>query len=146
MIPRGVKNNNPGNIRYSKAVWEGLAAAQPDPDFVSFIDPMHGLRALMRNLLTHQRKYNLNSVQSLIGDPKLGWAPPSENDTGAYVRDVCMHVGVKPADFVDLEIPENLIRMAQAIAQQENGHCPDPTLPWWYPEETYEEAARLALA
>lgn len=141
MSPRGIANRNPGNIRHGEIVWEGQAAAQPDPDFVSFIDPLHGIRALMKNLLTYQKKENLETVQAMI----FRWAPPAENDTGSYVRDVCMHIGVKPDDHVDLDIPDFLIRMAQAIARHENGACPDPTLPWWYPEETYEDAAHLAL-
>lgn len=142
MTPPGIRNNNPGNIRHSSIVWDGQAAAQPDADFVSFIDPLHGIRALMKDLLSYQKIHNLETVQAMI----MRWAPPVENDTGAYVRDVCLHIGVKPDDPIDLDIPDFIIRMAQAIAYHENGHCPDPTLPWWYPEDLYEEAAQLALA
>ncbi len=35
--------------------------------------------------------------------------------------------------------------MAQAIVRHENGLCQDLKLPWWYPEEIYEEAAAIAL-
>lgn len=141
MSPLGIRLNNPGNIEHSKTVWEGQAPTQPDATFVNFIDPVHGARALMKNLLTHQNRDGLHSVNAQI----TSWAPPSENDTGAYVRDVCMHIGVKPDDHIDLGVPDTLIRFSQIIARHEQGPCPDPTLPFWYPEEIYEEAARLAL-
>ena len=34
-IPRGIRNNNPGNIRHSDQ-WKGLTPEQPDPDFCTF--------------------------------------------------------------------------------------------------------------
>lgn len=140
-LPRGIANHNPGNIRRGTSAWQGMSLAQPDPDFISFDTPEYGLRALMKILLTYQDKDDIEHVQGMI----LRWAPPSENDTGAYVRDVCLHVGVKPDDYISLHVPENLIRMAQAITHHENGNSPDPTLPWWYPDETYETAAAMAL-
>ena len=36
MLPRGIRNNNPLNIRRSKDQWKGLAEAQTDRAFVLF--------------------------------------------------------------------------------------------------------------
>lgn len=141
MLPRGIRHNNPGNIRRTKTAWQGESTLQDDPDFIRFDDAQHGLRALMKTLITYQEKYDIEHVQGLI----LRWAPPSENNTAAYITAVAERVGVKPMDYISVEIPENLIRLAQAITRHENGKCPDPTLPWWYPDETYEKAAEMAL-
>lgn len=141
MMPRGVRLNNPGNIRRNAIAWLGESTLQDDPDFLRFDTAEYGIRALMKILINYQRTEDIEHVQGLISR----WAPPSENDTGSYVVDVAAHVGVKPTDYIDVEVPENLIRLAQAIAFHENGKCPDPTLPWWFPDETYETAATLAL-
>ncbi len=55
-LPRGVRNNNPGNIRLGIA-WNGLAPEQTDPDFCQFITPQFGIRALCIVLLTYQHEW-----------------------------------------------------------------------------------------
>lgn len=141
MTPRGIRLENPGNIRRGPTAWVGESTLQDDPDFLRFDKPEYGLRALMKILITYQSKDEVEHVQGMISR----WAPPEENDTEAYIKDVAAHVGVKPLDYIDVEVPENLIRLAQAITYHENGKCPDPTLPWWYPDEIYEAAAALAV-
>lgn len=34
-LPRGLRNNNPGNIRTTKDKWQGLREKQTDKDFFS---------------------------------------------------------------------------------------------------------------
>ena len=78
--PRGIRNNNPGNIRNSEAnEWLGEVASKEkqDEDFEEFQDMAHGVRAMMRLLVNYQRNYNLNTIRELIGR----WAPRNENDT-----------------------------------------------------------------
>ena len=75
--PRGIRNNNPGNIERNATRWAGMTAEQTDPRFVVFTSPEYGFRALARTLLTYQRKYGLLSIEDMIGR----WAPPNENDT-----------------------------------------------------------------
>ena len=83
-MPRGVFNFNPGNIRKSNEMWRGLspASAQTDPAFFRFAAPEWGIRAIAAILRTYQIKHNLKTVSQLIHR----WAPPVENDTGAYER------------------------------------------------------------
>ncbi len=50
--PRGIRNNNPGNIRIGKTRWQGQKPVQSDGSFVEFETPAAGLRALMKVLLT----------------------------------------------------------------------------------------------
>ena len=36
MQPRGLRNNNPGNIRITKDKWQGLKPVQEDKEFSQF--------------------------------------------------------------------------------------------------------------
>lgn len=119
---RGIRNNNPGNIRRTSppTPWQGLAAEQPDPAFVTFTTPAHGIRALARVLLSYQDKHGLRSVRDII----YRWAPPSDgNATDAYVAAVSAALGEGVSD-VDLHDHENMRRIVTAIIKHENGSQP----------------------
>ena len=77
-LPRGLRNNNPGNIVLSDIPWLGKIAGD-DERFETFQTPEHGIRALSLNLLNYARKHGLETVQDII--PR--WAPASENNTVA---------------------------------------------------------------
>lgn len=117
-VPRGVRNNNPGNIRHNQAVtWLGQEATQTDLDFVQFITPEYGIRAIARILQSYKRE-GLNTIQSAINR----WAPPNENNTTAYINSVCQDCNLKPDTVVDFDtIMPTLIK---AIIQHENGVQP----------------------
>jgi len=133
--PRGIRNNNPGNIDRTAERWQGMAADQSsDSRFVVFSAPVWGLRALAKVLLSYQRKHGLRTPAAIIGR----WAPPVENDTGSYARQVAKALGVGVDDQIDLQQPETLQRILPAIVQHENGQQP-------YPEALIAEAVRLAL-
>lgn len=112
--PRGVRNNNPGNIRASSTPWEGQSG--DDGDYAKFASPEHGIRALGKNLLSYNRQ-GYDSVEQIIGR----WAPPSENDTGSYVAAVSKKLGVAPGDKLDLTNINTLTTLSKAIMQHENG-------------------------
>lgn len=118
--PRGVRNNNPGNIRKSNDPWQGLAVIQADPDFFQFKEPAWGIRALARLLITYQDKYSCRTVADFIGR----WAPPSENDSSAYIRDVCTTMGVLSYYAIDVHAYASCVAMVRAIIQHENGQQP----------------------
>ncbi len=82
-LPRGIRNNNPGNIRLG-IEWDGLAAAQTDKDFCQFSHLIMGLRAAGIVLRTYQIVHGLHSVKGIIDR----WAPPVENDTASYIAHV----------------------------------------------------------
>ncbi len=44
-LPRGIRNNNPLNIRRSKDKWQGLRALQTDTAFCQFETMAYGWRA-----------------------------------------------------------------------------------------------------
>lgn len=119
--PRGIRNNNPGNIE--KGVGFDGEVEGNDPRFATFKAPEDGIRGLAVNLLTYQRRHGLDTVQGIIGR----WAPDSENETGAYVQQVSRVVGVQPDDRLDLSNPTVLARLTAAIIQHENGMQPYTT-------------------
>lgn len=141
MLPRGIRNNNPGNIR-SGDPWQGLSKEQTDGAFCQFGDPIDGLRALMKVLLSYYRKHGINTVQGLINR----WAPPIENNTGAYVKSVADSLGVMPTEQIQVDKIGILIGLAQAIVAHENGRPAAGYAPYWYPSATYVIAAKRALA
>ena len=114
-VTRGVRNNNPGNIRKSKDKWQGLADEQSDRAFFTFKAPEWGIRALARVLIKYQDDYDLNTVRGLIGR----WAPPNENDTGAYVNAVAKAMGVGSDDVIDVQQYDVLKPLTVAIIAHE---------------------------
>ena len=45
MIARGIRNNNPLNVRRSKDKWQGMKPLQTDPQFCQFETMPYGWRA-----------------------------------------------------------------------------------------------------
>lgn len=129
-IPRGIRNNNPGNIRHGND-WQGLAEEQPDPEFCTFVSPEYGLRAIVVILRNYDRKHGLRTVREFINR----WAPPNENDTTGYAEHVARRLGV-PADE-EIDVNEYMAALVDAIVLHENGQQP-------YSYEQITEAIRLA--
>ena len=117
-LPRGIRNKNPGNIKIGTD-WDGLADEQSDPTFCVFKEAVWGIRALMRILLVYRFHHKKNNVEDIIGR----WAPPSENDTDAYIDFVCDKTGFNPMDQLDNSI-EHYLPLVKSIIQMENGKQP----------------------
>ena len=116
---RGIRNNNPGNLEYSKTnPWVGQTG--DDGRFAKFETPEHGIRALGRNLLSYQRQ-GIDTVSDIINR----WAPPSDNNnTDAYIKAVCAQLGVTADQQLDASNPDTLKALCAAIIQHENGSQP----------------------
>ena len=119
-LPRGIRNHNPGNLRRSADPWQGLAATQTDAEFFQFASAKWGIRALARTLIAYQDKVGLRNIKQMIGR----WAPPVENDTGAYVRVVAAAVGIGPEEQIDVHHYAVLRPLVLAIIKHENGQQP----------------------
>mgnify|MGYP000148980532 CR=1 FL=1 len=121
--PRGIRNHNPGNIRHGDK-WQGAAKIKNerdrDPDFVQFESPAWGIRALARVLIAYQDKHDLRTVRGIIGR----WAPPNENNTGAYVNAVAARLGVEPDAEIDVYEYATMRPLVEAIIRHENGQQP----------------------
>ncbi len=107
-LPRGIRNKNPGNIKLGTD-WDGLADEQSDPVFCVFKEAVWGIRALVKILLTYRFHHKRFTVESIIER----WAPPSENDTDAYIVFVCKRLDVNPTDELnntieDIAVPKKI--------------------------------------
>lgn len=133
--PRGIRNNNPGNIDYNPInKWKGLNPKSPELDsrFCVFISPEYGIRALMVLLRNYDKKHNLNSIRQIINR----WAPSHENDTSAYVKHVSKLMGIDYDICLNLSDRKTLISLAKAIVIHENGVQP-------YADSIYQSAYEL---
>ena len=115
--PRGIRNNNPGNLRRSSDNWQGLRAEQTDPEFFQFETTAYGYRALIRTLQNYRRIHGLQTVAEMIAR----WAPGHENDTAAYIRAVCQDLQVPDSYVPDVNDRETMCALAAAISRVENG-------------------------
>lgn len=130
MATRGIRNNNPGNIRVSKDQWEGMTG--DDGAFVTFDSPESGVRALGKNLLSYGRQ-GYDSIEKIINR----WAPPNENDTQAYIDSVVAATGIPATQSLDLSNPDTLSSLTQAISFHETGSRYNP--------EVYQQGVARAL-
>lgn len=118
---RGIRNNNPGNIRWGDE-WKGLVpeAQRTDKSFCQFKAPEFGIRAMIIILRNYQSKYGLKTITGII----KRWAPPNENDTQAYIRSVAQATGTDADKPIDLTDSRKLFPLLQAIIKHENGTQP----------------------
>ncbi len=133
--PRGIRNNNPGNLRRSADRWAGLAEIQVDAEFLQFAEPVFGLRALARTLYNYQAKHRLGTIRAVVSR----FAPASENDTAAYAAAVSADMRASADEPVDLADPEELAALVKAIVRHENGEQP-------YSDDLVDQAVKRALA
>lgn len=138
ILPRGIRNNNPGNIRLSKTVWQGQRKTiMSDKVFAEFTSPVFGIRALMKLILTYYLKYGLDTVESIINR----YAPPCENATDNYISHVAKIVGVSRRTKMNLTDRNLLIALVKAVVLHENGAAPEDMPYYWYEDSVYDDAA-----
>ena len=127
-MSRGLRNNNPLNIRHSADKWQGARINQTDKAFVQFTSMAYGYRAAWKILDTYclafKREGKAYNVRNIIGR----WAPPTENDTDAYVRAVVKLSGLggnenmpRPKHYWNFEEVDKLVRLIRAMVCVENG-------------------------
>ena len=121
MLPRGIRNHNPLNIRRTaKDQWKGMAEAQNDRAFVQFKSQEWGWRAAFHLLTrTYYHKYRLYTIRGIINR----WAPPNENKTEAYIANVSALTGILPDEPLGIpsDQPSRWMMVGAAMAIQENG-------------------------
>lgn len=128
-LTRGVRNNNPGNLRVSNVRWLGKIAPsrKKDKEFEEFESVQWGMRAAVVNLNTMVcRTAGRTTVSSAIE----AWAPPKENDTKNYIRLVVEKIRkVNPmvedgTELTDLGLNE-MVAMILEIFRIESDYVPD---------------------
>lgn len=118
-VPKGIRLNNPGNIRYRpQDKWQGLIG--PVDGMCQFETPQYGIRVIARQLIVNQDKHQCGTLSQHI----MRYAPPVENNTGAYVDDVCARTKMWKDEQIDMHRWEFIRPVVEAIIWHENGQCP----------------------
>lgn len=113
---RGIRNNNPLNLRISNNPWEGKIAGA-DRDFETFKSVPHAIRAYTKNLQAYDKR-GQNTVEKIIST----WAPKGDgnNDPVRYANEVASRMGVDKTAKLDLKDPGTLASLFTAMAQTES--------------------------
>lgn len=118
--PRGLRNNNPGNIRNSQRTdWQGEVdeASKNDKSFEEFETIAYGYRALIKLLQNYRKLHGCQTMADFI----KRWAPETENNTSAYIKRVCTEMQVPTTYVPDVNDKTTMCAFAVAISQVENG-------------------------
>lgn len=116
-MTRGLRNNNPGNIRLSHTLWQGEVRPSQDKSFCQFKTMAYGYRALIKLLQNYRRVNGCCTIADFINR----WAPPVENNTSGYIRRVCTEMQVPTNHVPDIREKATMCAFAAAISQVENG-------------------------
>jgi hypothetical protein len=115
-LPRGIRDNNPGNLQPPPGLtgWQGTVGM--DGPFVVFADDTWGLRALALDLINKISNDGLDTITAII----TVYAPPSENDTASYITAVANDSGIGATDQLGTD-QDTITSLMRAIINHENG-------------------------
>jgi|GEM_PF-112758 len=110
---RGIRNNNPGNLRK----WGNTPVVG---GYAQFATPAEGVGAMVKQLGLYNKR-GINTLGGIIST----YAPSSENNTAAYIADVSKRMGnVAPNAPLDLNDPKMMSSLVNAMIMHENGRNP----------------------
>ena len=116
MIPRGIRNCNPLNIRIGNK-WKGEVPHPTDKDFEQFSCMHYGLRAGFILLRRYIERYHLDTIKEIISR----WAPATENATHSYINLVCERVGISALEKISFNDRKTMIALVDAMILCECG-------------------------
>lgn len=118
--PKGIRNNNPGNLRFA-----GQSGAMNDGSgFAAFDSPLEGLIALKNQLMRYFTGKTFGRKLQTIRDIISHYAPKNENDTDAYIQAVAAMMHISPDAALNLQNPQMMQALMNSIVQYENGRNP----------------------
>lgn len=121
-MSRGLRNNNPGNIRLSNTTWQGEIKPSKDKEFCQFRSIEWGYRAMFRTLRTYATKYGCDTIRKMINR----YAPSNENHTDNYIKVVCNRANMLPDAAVAVDNKDEMCRIVSAMSFVENGVSANP--------------------
>lgn len=114
--PRGIRNNNPGNIKYNPAnQWQGQVGS--DGTFCKFDTMENGLRAMFVLLRNYCQLYNLCTIAQIASR----WAPAGANNPATYGQSVSNFSGIPLNQMLQWGDISQMVRLAKGIVGIENG-------------------------
>ena len=115
-IPRGIRNNNPLNIRVGNN-WKGEVSQPTDHTFEQFTEMKWGVRAAFVVLRNYIVRHKCNTIRKIISR----WAPANENNTLAYIATVSQRANIKPDEVINVDNTCQMIALLLAMCFVENG-------------------------
>lgn len=116
--PRGIRNNNPLNIRRSRLKWEHEVFKEPvDYSFCQFDQMKYGWRAAFCLFRRYIYTYGVDTIQKIISR----WAPSTENNTKEYINRVAIITRVNKDEPIDFRTIR-MLQIAAAMCWVENGY------------------------
>lgn len=115
-IPRGIRNNNPLNIRIGNS-WLGEVTNPTDDEFEQFVHVCYGLRAGFILLKRYINRYRLNTIEKIISR----WAPSNENNTRTYIDRVTKSMNISPDTPLLYEDKNTICNLVYEMVYVENG-------------------------
>lgn len=115
--PRGIRLNNPLNIRKSSNKWDGKVIPSSDEEFEEFATIEHGIRAAIKIVHTYVRKHGCRTIEDIV----KRWAPPSENNTKRYIDFVEARTGINRYNEIDITDKREVSAILQAMTMMEVG-------------------------
>ena len=117
-LPRGLRNNNPGNIRINDDLFQGEIRPSKDKSFKQFTTMAYGYRSMFKILSNYFKNYKLDTIRKMI----TRWAPPEDNNhTEAYIKAVSDYAGIPADDPINVNDREQMIRIVAGMSKVENG-------------------------
>jgi hypothetical protein len=113
--PRGLRNNNPLNIRHSADTFQGEIKGT-DKSFKTFSSLPYGYRAAFITLATYLSR-GWNTIEKIIAH----WAPSRENNTENYIAAVERWSGVPRNRELTAADGTDYILIVAAVSFMENG-------------------------
>ncbi len=128
--PRGLRNNNPLNIRHGMSQWQGTSPHKTDREFVCYMSKAYGYRAAWKILQTYYRHCEEQREPFCLRTILMRWAPPTDgNDTEAYIHRVMVLSGVGGQQILPAPNSKDgyqrLHRILVAMTCVENGIKPE---------------------
>ena len=121
MEPRGIRNNNPLNIRKGNN-WKGERPKQTDKAFEEFETMEMGIRAGFKILKNYITGYSgktkpYDTIEKVV----RRWAPPTENATEKYIQFVADDAGLHRYQKIDFKNKSVMVRIVDAMIFVECG-------------------------
>ncbi len=136
-MSRGIRNNNPLNIRRGTSRWVGRREIVTDKEFEEFTSMAFGYRAAWKLMDTYRLRLRQAGMSYTLENIIHRWAPPEDgNDTTAYIRTVIRLLDYKVAGRQPLPSPSSkeghkvFARILAAMTCVECGIKPDEVDRW----------------
>ena len=105
-----VKGNNPGNLRAAPGVSSTKGFAQ----FASLED---GIKAMAWTINGYPSRHHADTLRKMIST----YAPPKENNTAQYIKNVASWTGFNPDAHLSIQDPKVISKIISAMVRQESG-------------------------